>query len=395
MKQTHFPTLRRRLDIELCVGRLGVAAIHGLVSPASSMMASPRHTGVTGLTTARRGTIRMPLREQPWRRYQDDVADLLTELGFAVQVEDRLTSARGVTHEVDVSARRTVAGVEVLWVVECKLWRSRISKEKVAALAAICDDLGSDRGLLMSQNGFQAGAIQMAVGRSITLTSLEDLRSTASEDLQRARQNQAEHRLRAAEMALHGMQPTTIGDQFGEVLKAIYKLGLSKDEQIRRAEEQQTRPTRQDVMAVVFEQIPDIAQRVESDLQRAKVSEKEWVAHVLQARLDTAADEATIDGLLATVKDRRTVLNEAALGQWPVLIQDETGQFQTCWGMRQLLDVLERCLDQLELRIHAERWRIDAAPHGRAEYRRRVRNHRRRAKRAPSPDCVENSTGTP
>ena len=29
--------------------------------------------------------------------------------------------------------------------VEYKLWRGRISDEKVAALAAICDDLGADR----------------------------------------------------------------------------------------------------------------------------------------------------------------------------------------------------------------------------------------------------------
>ena len=32
--------------------------------------------------------------------------------------------------------------------VKYKLWRGRVSDEKVAALATICDDLGADRGLL-------------------------------------------------------------------------------------------------------------------------------------------------------------------------------------------------------------------------------------------------------
>jgi len=37
--------------------------------------------------------------------------------------------------------------------VECKLWRGRVSDKKVAALAAICDDLGADRGLLPATEG--------------------------------------------------------------------------------------------------------------------------------------------------------------------------------------------------------------------------------------------------
>jgi hypothetical protein len=136
---------------------------------------------------------------KPWRQYQHDVADLLSDLGFDTQVEDKLTSPRGTTHAVDVSARRTIAGVCVLWVVECKLWRSRIGKEKVAALAAICEDLGADRGLLMSETGFQSGALQMAIGRSVTLTNLEDLRANASADLLAARQRQAELQLQELE----------------------------------------------------------------------------------------------------------------------------------------------------------------------------------------------------
>jgi hypothetical protein len=97
-----------------------------------------------------------------WEEYQRDTADLLRELGFTAVVDDRLTEPNGTVHAVDVSARRTVGGVDLLWVVECKLWNKPVPKEKVAALKAIVDGVGADRGLVMSQSGFQSGAIQMA-----------------------------------------------------------------------------------------------------------------------------------------------------------------------------------------------------------------------------------------
>jgi hypothetical protein len=140
----------------------------------------------------------MPRNLPSWRRYQQDAAAFLTELGFATAVEDRITSLRGVTHEVDVSARRPVAGAEILWVVECKLWRTAVPKEKLAALAAVGEDLGADRCLLLLETGFQSGAIKMSAGRSITLTSLDDLRANAAADLMTARSHQVQRRLRMA-----------------------------------------------------------------------------------------------------------------------------------------------------------------------------------------------------
>ncbi len=67
-----------------------------------------------------------------WQIYQHDAADLLAELGFTAVVNDQLAEPNGTVHAVDVSARRTVGGVELLWIVECKLWNKRVPKEKVA-----------------------------------------------------------------------------------------------------------------------------------------------------------------------------------------------------------------------------------------------------------------------
>ena len=97
-----------------------------------------------------------------WERYQHQAAELLRELGFSAEVNASLTEPNGAVHAIDVAARRTVAGVDLLWIVECKLWKRRVPIEKVDALRSRVLNLGADRGLLMSESGFQSGAIRTA-----------------------------------------------------------------------------------------------------------------------------------------------------------------------------------------------------------------------------------------
>jgi hypothetical protein len=61
-------------------------------------------------------------------------------------VNDPLPAANGVVHKADVSARIALAGVNVLWIAECKLWNRAVPKEKVSALKDIVKDLDADRG---------------------------------------------------------------------------------------------------------------------------------------------------------------------------------------------------------------------------------------------------------
>jgi hypothetical protein len=50
-------------------------------------------------------------------------------------------------------------------------------------LKSIVDDVGADRGVIISKTGFQSGAIRATAYTNITLTSLEDLKQTAQDDL--------------------------------------------------------------------------------------------------------------------------------------------------------------------------------------------------------------------
>ena len=73
-----------------------------------------------------------------------------------------LAEANGAVHAIDVAARRTVAGVDLLWIVECKYWNKPVDMGAVRDLRSLVLDLGADRGLLMSESGFQSGAIRTA-----------------------------------------------------------------------------------------------------------------------------------------------------------------------------------------------------------------------------------------
>lgn len=109
-----------------------------------------------------------------WREYQQQAADFFTKLGLHAEIEKKVDGARG-SHDVDVYVEGKYKGIDFKWVVECKAWSSNIPKEKVMALSSIVQDVGADRGFLLSETGFQSGAIKAASKSNITLTSLQDM----------------------------------------------------------------------------------------------------------------------------------------------------------------------------------------------------------------------------
>lgn len=48
-------------------------------------------------------------------------------------------------------------------------------------LVSIVQDIGADRGFLLSEKGFQSGAIRVAANTNITLTSIDDLTTNGGE----------------------------------------------------------------------------------------------------------------------------------------------------------------------------------------------------------------------
>lgn len=181
-----------------------------------------------------------------WREYEEEAADLFRSLGLEANTKVRLEGVRA-SHDVDVAVRSRRAGLEQLWVVECK-WRKRnVDKSHVGVLAEIVLDLGADRGVLLSEKGFQAGAIKWAYKSNVTLTSLAELREGAADELLTLRLGECRLRLAHVRERLGAVGQVKKGDgrafhiSFREApghwshLKLFAALGIA-EEGLRRAE---------------------------------------------------------------------------------------------------------------------------------------------------------------
>lgn len=114
-----------------------------------------------------------------WREYQEATAAVFRRLGCDAVVEFQAQGVRA-KHDIDVYVSFLRQSIKCTWIIECKLWKNRVPKEKVLALKSIVDDLGADRGIIFSEAGFQPGAQDAARGTNITLvTSLKDFEQTA------------------------------------------------------------------------------------------------------------------------------------------------------------------------------------------------------------------------
>jgi restriction system protein len=129
-----------------------------------------------------------------WKDYQRDARDLFRELGMTADNDVTVTGVR-TTHAIDVLVDFEHVGLSLRWLVECKFWKERVSKLHVLGLRAIVDDVGADRGILLSERGFQSGAIEAAASTNITLTTLAALRADAKRHFLQAHLNSFPKRL--------------------------------------------------------------------------------------------------------------------------------------------------------------------------------------------------------
>ena len=87
------------------------------------------------------------------------------------------------SHDIDVVVRSHHAGFDITWLVECKHWKTPVSKLHVLALREVVTDVGADRGILLAESGFQSGALEAASLTNVQLTSLLQVRTSASNDI--------------------------------------------------------------------------------------------------------------------------------------------------------------------------------------------------------------------
>jgi hypothetical protein len=117
-----------------------------------------------------------------WQDYQAEAASFFRSLGLDAATDVRLVGVR-TNHDIDVVVKMHHVGFDVTWLVECKHWRNPVSKLHVLSLRSIVSELGVDRGILLCETGFQSGAIEAATLTNVQVTSLEQLRNSAANEI--------------------------------------------------------------------------------------------------------------------------------------------------------------------------------------------------------------------
>lgn len=114
-----------------------------------------------------------------WQIYQEDAAAYFRSIGLSASTDVTVKGVR-TSHDVDVLVTSHYVGFDIIWIVECKHWKSPVNKLHVLGLREIVSDVGADRGILLSESGFQSGAIEAANLTNIQVTSISDMRIGAS-----------------------------------------------------------------------------------------------------------------------------------------------------------------------------------------------------------------------
>jgi restriction system protein len=112
-----------------------------------------------------------------WQDLQREVARILVECGFAVELEKVVVTPRGPV-ELDVYAEETVKGRRYVIACECKHWAARIPQTVVHSFRTVVAEVGANVGYLVSMEGFQSGSVrasEMTNLQLVTWRSFQDL----------------------------------------------------------------------------------------------------------------------------------------------------------------------------------------------------------------------------
>lgn len=130
-----------------------------------------------------------------WHKLQEDVAKLFRSFGCDANVDVQVQGIRA-SHKIDVWVRFYHFGLRHQWAIECKNWQKPVSKEKVLALKSQIDDIGADRGILISQSGFQSGAWHASKFTNIDLMDFEELKLVTYDDFLKIALESLDHKIK-------------------------------------------------------------------------------------------------------------------------------------------------------------------------------------------------------
>jgi restriction system protein len=103
-----------------------------------------------------------------WQALQNEVALILGQCGFAVNLEKTISLTRGEV-EVDVYAEELVNRRKYAIICECKYWKSKIPQHVIHSFRSVIQDSGANIGYIISTLGFQSGSKKASAFTNIEL----------------------------------------------------------------------------------------------------------------------------------------------------------------------------------------------------------------------------------
>lgn len=117
----------------------------------------------------------MANQEPKWRIYEKVVARLKESFGDCeVRLDHTVTGRRsGIGRQVDIWLSATLGGHTVTVAVECRCYDAKpVGIKDVDAFYGFLDDVGANKGVLISNSGFTNGAEKRADGSTVELQTL-------------------------------------------------------------------------------------------------------------------------------------------------------------------------------------------------------------------------------
>jgi len=119
--------------------------------------------------------------ELDWKIYESITKYIYENLGQHNGVvikgygnECKVKGKSGILHQIDVLTTHTDGSHNYDTAIECKNWKQKVNKDTVMKLAAIIDDAGISKGIIVTRSGFTKDGLEYAKFKNIGLVILRE-----------------------------------------------------------------------------------------------------------------------------------------------------------------------------------------------------------------------------
>lgn len=117
-----------------------------------------------------------------WKQYESITKYIYETLGrqSGVKIKGygsncKVIGKSGVPHQIDILSTHSDGIHEYQTAIECKYWKDKINKDIVMKVSGIIEDVGINKGVIVSRSGFTHDGIEYAKHKNIGLVELREV----------------------------------------------------------------------------------------------------------------------------------------------------------------------------------------------------------------------------